>query len=90
MDRMISINHETINRQVGNLQDKDIIYCWKPYKFRSIKISGNRNRCLQYYLNPFYYDIDGLKKGPFFGQLCIGVNMQYVVRMIMRLFLTGC
>ena len=59
---MISINHETINRQVGNLQDKGIIYCWKHYKFRSIKISGNRNQCLQYCLNPFYYDVDGLKK----------------------------
>ena len=31
-----------------------------------------------------------IKKPPFFGQLCIGVNIQYVVRMIMHLFLTGC
>ena len=50
MDKMISINHEIINRQGGN--------CWETYKFRSIKISGNRNQCLQYCLHSFYHDVD--------------------------------
>ena len=62
MDKMISINHEIINRQVSNLQNKGIIYCWESYNFRFIKISGNRNHCLQYCLNAFYHDVDGLKK----------------------------
>ena len=54
MDKMISINHEVINRQVSNLENKGIIYCWETYKFRSIKISGNINQCLQYCLNAFF------------------------------------
>ena len=62
MDKMISINHETFNRQVGNLQNKGIIYCWETYKLRSIEISGNRNQSLQYCLNAFYHDVDDLKK----------------------------
>ena len=62
MDKMISINHATINHQVGNLQNEGIIYCWKTYKFRSIKISGNRNQCLQYYITTFYHHVDDLKK----------------------------
>ena len=62
MDKMISINHETITRQVGNLENKGIIYCWEIYKFRSIKIIGNRNRCLQYCLNAFYHDVDDLRR----------------------------
>ena len=62
MDKMISINHETINRQAGNLQNKGIIYCWETYKFRSIKIPCNINQCLQYCLNAFYHDVDDLKK----------------------------
>ena len=77
-----------INRQVGNLENQGIIDSWETYKFRSIKIFGNRNKCLQYCLNTFYHDVDGLKNPPLFGQLCIGVNIQYVVRMIMCLFLT--
>ena len=60
---MISINHDTINRQADNLQNKGIIHCLESYKFRCIKISGNRNQCLQYCLNAFYYDVDDLKKG---------------------------
>ena len=87
---MIAINHDTINRQTSNLENKGIFYCWETYKFRSIKISGNRNQFLQYCLNTFYHDVDDLKKEPFFGQLCIGVNIHHVVRMIMRLFLTRC
>ena len=31
-------------------------------KFRSIKISGNRNQCLQYCLNIFYHEGDDFKK----------------------------
>ena len=62
MDKMIARNHDIINRQAGNLENKDIIYCWETYKFRSIKISGNRNQYLQYCLNAFYHDVDDLKK----------------------------
>ena len=62
MDKMISIKHETINRQVANFQNKGIIYCWETYKFRSIKIPCNINQCLQYCLNAFYHDVDDLKK----------------------------
>ena len=62
MDKMIARNHDIINRQAGNLENKDIIYCWETYKFRSIKISGNRNQCLQYCLNAFYHDVDDFKK----------------------------
>ena len=58
MDKMIAINHDIINRQAGNLENKGIIYCWEAYKFRSIKISGNRNQRLQYCLNAFYHDVD--------------------------------
>ena len=47
MDKIIAINNDIINRQAGNLENKGIIYCWEAYKFRSIKISGNRNQCLQ-------------------------------------------
>ena len=60
MDKTISINHKTINRQAGNLQNKGIIYCWETYKFRSIKISDNRNQCLQYCLDGFYHDVEDL------------------------------
>ena len=63
IDKMIVINHDTINRQADNLQNKGIIHCLESYKFRCIKISGNRNQCLQYCLNAFYYDVDDLKKG---------------------------
>ena len=48
MDKLIAINHDIINRQAGNLEHKGIIYCWETYKFRSIKISGNRNQCLMF------------------------------------------
>ena len=62
MDKMISINYETINRQVGTLQNKGIIYCWETYKFRSNKISWVRHQGLQYVLNAFYHDVDDFKK----------------------------
>ena len=62
MDKIIAINHDIINRQAGNLENKGIIYCWEAYKFCSIKISGNRNQWLQYCLNAFYHDVDDLKK----------------------------
>ena len=58
---MIAINHDIINREVGNVEDKGIIFCWETYKFRTIKISGYRNHCLQYFLNAFYHDVDDLK-----------------------------
>ena len=90
MDKMISIRDRTVNRQVGNLENQGIINCWETYKFCSIKISGNRNQCLQYCLNTFYHDVDHLKKPPFFGQPCIWVNIQYVVQMTVSLILTGC
>ena len=41
---------------------KGIILYWETYKFRNIKISSNRNQCLQYYLNAFYHDVDDFKK----------------------------
>ena len=72
---MLSLNYETIDRQVSNLQNKGIIYCWETYKFRSIKIPSNRKQYLQYCLNFFYHDVDDVKKRLFFGQLCIGANM---------------
>ena len=62
MDKMISMYHGTINRQVSNLENQGVIVCWETYKFRSNKTSGNRNQCLQYYLNALYHDVDDLKK----------------------------
>ena len=59
---MIALNTKIINRQDGNVENKGIILCWETYKFRAIKISGNRNQCLQYCLNTFYHDVDDLKK----------------------------
>ena len=44
------------------MDNKGIISCWETYKFRSIKISGNRNQCLQYCLNIFYHEGDDFKK----------------------------
>jgi len=41
---MIALNTELINRQDGNEENKGLIYRWKTYKFRSIKISGCRNQ----------------------------------------------
>ena len=90
MDKMISLNANTINRQEGNKENKGVIHCWETHKFRSVKISGNRNQCLQYCLNAFYHDVNELKKQPFSGQLRIGVNMKFVVQMRMLLYLTGC
>ena len=75
MDKMITLDTDIINRQVGNVENKCIIFCWETYKFHAIKISGNRNQYLQYFLNDFYHDVDDLKNPPFFGQLRIGVNM---------------
>ena len=86
MDKMISINHETINRQVGNFENKGIIDCLETYKFRSIKISGNRNQCLQYCLNAFYYDVDDLKKAAILQPVVHWVQYPVYIRMIMRLF----
>ena len=60
---MIARNHDIINRNADNLENKGIIYCWETYKFRSIKIFSNRYQCLQYCLNAFYHDVDDLKKG---------------------------
>ena len=62
MDKMISLNANTINRQEGNKENKGVIHCWETHKFRSVKISGNRNQCLQYCLNAFYHDVNELKK----------------------------
>ena len=90
MDKMTSLNADIINLQVGNKENKGVIYCWETYKFRSVKISGSRNQCLQYCLNAFYNDVNELKKQPFSGQLRIGVNMKFVVQMRMLLYLTGC
>ena len=59
---MIALNAELINRQNGNVANKGIILCWETYKFRSIKIYGSRNQCLQYCLNALYHDVDDLKK----------------------------
>ena len=69
---------------------KVLLIVGKPITSASLKISGNRNKCLQYCINTFYHEVDDLKKPSFFGHLCIGVNMQYVVRIIMHLFLTRC
>ena len=91
MDKIIALNTEIINRQDDNLENKGIILCWETYKFRYINISDNRNQCLQYCLNAFYHDVDDLKKKQqFFGQLHIGVNLHYIIQMIMRLYLSGC
>ena len=73
MDKIISINHETVNRQFGNLQKKDIIYCWETYNFCFIKISGNKNECLQFCLNAFDHDVDDLERYAL-GSIC---NMSY-------------
>ena len=62
MDKMISMYHGTINRQVSNLENQGVIVCWETYKFRSNKISWVRNQGLQYVLNAFYHDVDDLKK----------------------------
>ena len=62
MDKMIALNAELINRQDGNVENEGLIYCWETYKFRSIKISGHRNQCLQYCLNAFYHDVDDLRR----------------------------
>ena len=62
MDKMIALNTEIINRQDCNVENKGIILCWETYKFHAIKLSGNRNQCLQYCLNAFYHDVDDLKK----------------------------
>ena len=43
IDKMIALNHDIINRQAGNLENKSIIYCWETYKFHFIEISSNRN-----------------------------------------------
>ena len=59
---MITLDTDIINRQVGNVENKGIIFCWETYKFHAIKISGNRNQYLQYFLNDFYHDVDDLKK----------------------------
>ena len=58
MDKMNAINHDIINCQAGNLENKGIIYCWETYKLCFIKISSNGNQCLQYCLNVFYHDVD--------------------------------
>ena len=55
MDKMITLDTDIINRQVGNVENKCIIFYWETYKFHAIKISGNRNQYLQYFLNDFYY-----------------------------------
>ena len=62
MNKMIALNTEIINRQDGNVEHKGIILCLETYKFLAIKISGNRNQCLQYCLNAFYHDVDDFKK----------------------------
>ena len=62
MDKMITLDTDIINSQVGNVDNKGIISCWETYKLRTIKISGNINQCLQYSLNAFYHDVDDLKK----------------------------
>ena len=83
MDKMISIDNVSINRQPGDLNNQGIVDRQKTYKFLIIPISGIRNQCLQYFLNAFYYDIDKIKKALFFSKLYIRVNIQYVVRIIM-------
>ena len=90
---MISINHDTINRQAGNLQNRGINYCWENYKFRPIKISGNRNQCLQYCLNDFYHDIDSLKKNILWsvvhwGQYEINLRLALTLRLVFISLLT--
>ena len=62
MDKMISLDDGSINRQSGDLNNKCIIDRCKSYKFRFIPISGNINQCVQYCLNAFYHDIDEIKK----------------------------
>ena len=70
MDKMIALNADIINRQDGNKENKGVIYCWETYKFRSVKISGSRNQCLQYCLNAFYHDVDDLKKATILWSVC--------------------
>ena len=62
MDRMIKVNDNTINRQVGNEQNKGVVFRWETHKFRSVEISGRRSQCLQFCLNAFYHDVNDLKK----------------------------
>ena len=90
MDRMIEVNDNTINRQVGNVQNKGVVFRWETHKFRSVDISGRRNQCLQFCLNAFYHDVNDLKKQQFSGQLPIEVNVKYVVRMTMRSYSIVC
>ena len=70
MDKMIALNADIINRQDGNKENKGVIDCWETHKFRSIKISGTRNQCLQYCLNAFYHDVDDLKKATILWSVC--------------------
>ena len=62
MNKMIAVNNNSINRQVGNVRNKGIVFQWETYKFRSIEICGKRNQYLQFCLHAFYHDVDYLKK----------------------------
>ena len=61
MDKMVSLNDGSINRQPGDLNNQGIIDPLKSYEFHFIPIFGNYNQCLQYWLNAFYHDIDEIK-----------------------------
>ena len=90
IDKMISIDHVSINRQPSDLNNQGNFDRWKPYKYCFIPISGIRSQCLQYCLNAIYHEIDKIKKSTILWSVLYWVNIQYVVRMTMRVCSTGC